>query len=369
MTFPPSSAEGKATKQLIEDRDRLIAVAAYKRKHVGVFLADIADTGAASQLLVMLQQAARRSRPKDKRQRIARRTLKAFQHILDALSVYRLDMTVSPSWPIHVEKELVRRLKALSRTREQEFLAQFVRFAAEHSLGDDLIMALLMTAQASDEKYVAIEGDAVPIIYRIRDAPYGSVQIFESVSTDELSLLFEVVDATIERLAPDDPEARVRKRLREVIRNPTRRKWLTFKAFMFKEDGRAQTFALSAGTRSGIFRQGLPADWAQQISDNKNLILKFSKALLEEFKKTGEDGPGRPTNEALRTYASAVDDAYFGLTGEYLTLTRPTDLSAPDKRARTTGFGLEFMTAALQMVEAGLGPEQARTEIERRRSE
>jgi hypothetical protein len=78
-----------------------------------------------------------------------------------------------------------------------------------------------------------------------------------------------------------------------------------------------------------------------------------------------DDKPGRPTAPALQVYASAVNAAYQELVGKNLTLTRPTDKSAPDKRGRTTGFGLDVMTTALQLVDTSMGPKQARTAIDR----
>lgn len=189
MTFPLSSAAQVATERLLNDYRRLLADASYAREGWSPFLDETSNDISPRLLLGLLQQAGRNSHPKANRQRSARLVQRAFHHILDALGAYREDMTVSPRFRPDIEKELVRRMKALSRTREQDFLAQFERFAVERSLGDDLIRELLTTARATDEKDDANEGDAVPIIHKIRDASYGSLPITECVGGRTLALV------------------------------------------------------------------------------------------------------------------------------------------------------------------------------------
>jgi hypothetical protein len=362
--------ECRINTQLIVTYQQLLSDAAYRRIGRNPLLCETADAAAPLRLLDLLGKAAKRAEPKSNRMRIARLVLKAFHAILDALYAYRQNPSANPRFPDVIRKQLVRHLKTLKRTREQDLAASLENLIAEPNLGRDLLWAMTQSVVVIADESSSRDGQAArALLERISasaPADPGPWLCFASTDPD---LIANIVDRTINRLQPEDADTRLKSRLRELARKPTKQKWHSAVRLMLcgGEDWKnvARFRAMAVGRTTSLFPDQLPSNWMTIVGEDESRIRKFAKALLDQFNRVAEDKPGRPTSPALQTYANEVNSAYIELTGKHLKYTRPTEKSAPDKRHKTTGQGLEIMTAAIQLVDASFDRGRAETLLRR----
>lgn len=330
----------------------------------------MAHAGAAVHLLKLLCSAAKRREPRGSRRRIARLVLTTFHRILDALDAYRQNLSANPVFSDGIRKELLRRLKRINKRRLKDRPRELQDCILEPHLGQDLLFVLMESADLISAEHETISsGTATSFVYELGTLYLAGKPLRGFLVETDTALLSKLIKTTIERLEPGDDEQRLKARLRALIRKPSLKKWRCLASSMLDggEEARQLWFfrAWHAGRVIGIFRGTLPGNWIDEVGVNEQRITSFSKALLEHLQSQAEKEPGRPSNLALQTYANQVDAAYFELAGKHLTITRPTEKSALSNRQRTTGLGLDLMTAALQMLSPSLSSAQARTAVER----
>lgn len=119
--------------------------------------------------------------------------------------------------------------------------------------------------------------------------------------------------------------------------------------------------------RLGIFGEGVPPDWIEELGGRPDHLRKVAKTVCEHFAYK-IDGHGRPRDTALEEYANRLVQLYEGLRGRPITYAKATDTSRERKAGEPYGVGLEFLLAGLRLIEQTCTPYQAAAQIERIRA-
>jgi hypothetical protein len=115
-----------------------------------------------------------------------------------------------------------------------------------------------------------------------------------------------------------------------------------------------------------VFRGGLPADWAEQIARDPDLIAEVARRVCRHF-RCARRSTGRVHDAALDDYGRALCAIYERLAGQPITYGTRMNLEAKPPQAERTGLGLAFVRAGLKLIDPETTVSQAQRHIDRYR--
>jgi hypothetical protein len=121
--------------------------------------------------------------------------------------------------------------------------------------------------------------------------------------------------------------------------------------------------ARRAAPELDVFGGELPADWAQQIACDPDLIEELATRVCRRF----QHASGRVNDKALDDYGQAVCAIYECLAGRPITYGTQIDPAANPEQAQRTGLGFELVRAGLKLIDPATTVSQAQRHIDRRR--
>lgn len=182
------------------------------------------------------------------------------------------------------------------------------------------------------------------------------------------SLPPRVIQAAIE----SQPAKRIRpdlvRRLRALKNRPTPRRLRNLIEDAHKHDvngldvlGSALSFA---GRETGLFPEGLPGDFVQQLSSRQEDIATLASVAHDLLKK-GLRGQGPLRDAAGEQYADQLGVIYEGVAGKPIAYAKGSQTARPEVRGRAYGTGLDFMHRGLQLLDASVTKSGAQRQIDR----
>ena len=158
------------------------------------------------------------------------------------------------------------------------------------------------------------------------------------------------------------------RRLRDLRRQPTYLRLRNLVRDAREHDRNGQDVLGSAfrwaGMKTGIFPQGLPGDWVEQLADKPGDIRRLVDGAFCCISR-GLVGSGRRSDAARERYADHVAAAWKQATGECITYAKGTDTSPSKVRGQAYGKGLELMLHSLRLLDAAATDLEARRHIDR----
>jgi hypothetical protein len=325
-----------------------------------VWLTSYASSTAVLELLdaaLKVAQASRKPRSDDGRTRL-RNALDAFEQVVDALQLYHVARNFQPR-PSNEGRNALRRLADRPTRKSLETLL------ARNDLRPEYLAALWRAAVEAG---------------RLRDNA-GGVEVFTQANWRRTAVNDE---DWLWKLAEDPSALEAMARwAEEQFRRCTLDPLLRFRQLRLSGDG-TKFLELVGGplTESGepipllmaryaarelkLFGGELPADWAQQIARDPDLIRKVATCVCDHCRHARRS-TGRVHDQALDEYRQALCASYERLAGRRITYGTQTNLAATPVQAQRTGAALEFLCAGLRLIDPASTVSQAQRHIDRRR--
>ena len=290
-----------------------------------------------------------------------RRWLQAFRSILDGLQTYR-------DAPFLQLPKLASQLKRLNAARERDLPRLVDQCFADHIPG--LLSAIWQAALDSKlvRKRRTTRGTAIDVKRGRRwfDQGTSDTQWVHALAADPIAFRCLLRLAIGNQHKPKQFD--LVRRLRDLKRKPTHRRLRTLVEDARKHDKNDQDVIGSAfrwaGMETGLFPQGLPIDWVEQLADKPGHIRRLVDGASCCISH-GLVGSGRRSDAARERYADHVAAAWKQATGERITYAKGTDTSRSNVRGQACGKGLEFMLHSLRLLDAAATCFEAKRHIDR----
>jgi len=292
------------------------------------------------------------------------RALCAFRQVLDALGTYR----AAPFFHLRSPSDL---LTAMGKARDQDLARALDRLLAN----PDNVAGLLTELWRGATRVGVVRqrrSEVGPVI----DIKIGANWI-ETGTTDVAwahSLALEptafrpVIQAAIESQPVKHIRLDLVRRLRDLAKRPTPRRLRNLIEDAHKHDvngldvlGSALSFA---GRETGLFPEGLPRDFAQQLRSRSDDIALLA-SVADELLKKGLRGQGRLRDVAREQYADRLAVIYAGIADEPIAYAKGSPTARTEVRGRAYGTGLDFMHKGLQLLDGSVKESTAKHQIDR----
>jgi hypothetical protein len=316
-------------------------------------LLNCADDGAAEKLLeglidITSNQDGRRRTPM-----ALQSALRAFEDVLDALQAYR----ATPFFHLRSPCDL---LTALDNARDQDLARVLDRL-----LGNPDNVSGLLAGLWCGATHAGVVRQRRCEIDLVIDVKIGADWI-ETGTGDvpwarRLALAPTVFRSIVQAAIESQPVKHIRpnlvRRLRDLAKSSTPRRLHKLIEDAHKHDvngldvlGCALSFA---GRETGLFPEGLPGDFVQQLRSRPSDIARLARAALTLL-KSGLHKQGRLRDAAREHYADQLAMIYEGIAGKPIAYAKGSETARAEVRGRAHGTGLDFMHHGLQVLE---GPE------------
>ena len=292
-----------------------------------------------------------------------RRWLQAFRSILDGLQTYR-------AAPFRQLPKLASQLKRLNVASERDLPRLLDQCFADPDNVPGLLSAILQAGL--DSKFLRTRRTPRGTVIDIKRGRRWSDQGTSDTGWVRALAADPIIFRRLLRLALQKQHNPKRfdllRRLRDLRRQPTYLRLRNVVRDAREHDRNGQDVLGSAfrwaGMKTGIFPQGLPGEWVEQLADKHGDIRRLVDGAFCCISR-GLVGSGRRPDAARERYADHVAAAWKQATGECITCAKGTDTSRSNVRGQAYGKGLEFMLNSLRLLDAAATDFEARRHIDR----
>ncbi len=327
-------------------------------------LLNCADDGAAVKLLDVLIDITCKQDGHRRTPMALQRALCAFDQVLDALQTYR----AAPFFHLRSSSDL---LIALGKARDQDPAPILDRLLADPDNVPGLLAGLWCGAtragvvrQRRCEIGLVID---VKIEADWTETGTSDVEWARRLAREPIAFR-PMVQAAIESQPVKHIRLDLVRRLGDLAKSPTPRRLRNLIKEAHEHDvngldvlGSAFSFA---GRETGLFPEGLPRDFAQQLGSRPADIALLARAA-HSLLQSGRRGQGRLRDVAREQYADRLAVIYKGVADKPIAYAKGSENARDEVRGCAHGAGLDFMHKGLQLLDGSEKKSSAQRQIDR----